>query len=232
MNIKNAKEMKENVSEIIKNRIKCTKNSKLNNKNGIKFTKNSKKMTKKEKDKLTKFNKFMSKFLIVEYVLCTGILLTVNNIELIRKNKALQQTIESQQETIYNLTETNKKLSDSEIINTQVKYMSYKETSVKTDSRKYLGKFKITHYCACTKCCGKNAKGITASGKKVEENKTIAVDPKVIKLGSTVYIDGYGLMEAQDTGSAIKGNIIDVYIPDHNKALKLGVTYKDVYIVE
>lgn len=79
---------------------------------------------------------------------------------------------------------------------------------------------------------GPNAKGITASGKKVEENKTIAVDPKVIKLGSTVYIDGYGLMEAQDTGSAIKGNIIDVYIANHQEALKLGVQYKDVYIVK
>lgn len=232
MNFKNAKEIKEKVDEIVKNRTKCIKISKNSCKNDKKSIKSNKKMTKKEKDRLTKFNKFMSKFLIFEYVVCTGILLTVNNMELIRKNKALQQTIESQQETIYNLTETNKKLSNSEIINTQVKYMSYKETSVKTDSRKYLGKFKITHYCACTKCCGKNAKGITASGKKVEENKTIAVDPKVIKLGSTVYIDGYGLMEAQDTGSAIKGNIIDVYIPDHNEALKLGVTYKDVYIVE
>ena len=39
-------------------------------------------------------------------------------------------------------------------------------------------------------------------------------------------------MEAQDTGSAIKGNIIDVYIADHQEALNLGVVYKDVYLVK
>ena len=99
------------------------------------------------------------------------------------------------------------------------------------NEREYLGKFKITHYCACKKCCGENAQGITASGKRVEEGKTIAVDTKVIKMGSKVYIDGYGEMEAQDTGSAIKGNIIDVYVADHNQALKMGVVYKDVYLV-
>ena len=100
------------------------------------------------------------------------------------------------------------------------------------DSKVYLGRFKITHYCACKKCCGANAQGITASGKRVEEGKTIAVDTKVIKMGSKVLIDGYGEYEAQDTGSAIKGNIIDVYVADHNQALKMGVQYKDVYLIK
>ena len=96
----------------------------------------------------------------------------------------------------------------------------------------YLGNFKITHYCACKKCCGPNAQGITASGKKVQEGKTIAVDTKVIKMGSQVKIDGYGTYEAQDTGSAIKGNKIDVYVADHQRALQMGVTYKDVWLVK
>lgn len=107
-------------------------------------------MTKKEKDKL---NKFLTKFIIIEYVICTGVVLNINNLELIRKNKALQQTIESQQETIYNLTVTNEKLSNLKVINTQVKYSAVKEKTVKTENKTYLGKFKITHYCACTKCC-------------------------------------------------------------------------------
>ena len=118
-------------------------------------------------------------------------------------------------------------------------YITEEENSIvvepdasKDNNKVYLGNFKITHYCACKKCCGPNAQGITASGKKVQEGKTIAVDPKVIKLGSQVYIDGYGEYEAQDTGSAIKGNIIDVYIADHNEALKLGVQYKDVYLIK
>lgn len=114
----------------------------------------------------------------------------------------------------------------------EAKVETEKEETIKEENKIYLGKFKITHYCACKKCCGPNAQGITASGKKVEEGKTIAVDPKVIKLGSKVHIEGYEDMEAQDTGSAIKGNIIDIYIANHNEALKLGVKYKDVYLVK
>ena len=105
------------------------------------------------------------------------------------------------------------------------------ENKCTQDDKIYLGKYKITHYCACKKCCGPNAQGITASGKKVEEGKTIAVDKSIIKLGSKVKIDGYGTYEAQDTGSAIKGNKIDVYVADHQRALQMGVVYKDVWLV-
>lgn len=103
------------------------------------------------------------------------------------------------------------------------------ETEEQVTAYRNLGNFKITHYCACKTCCGKNAQGITASGKRVEENKTIAVDPKVIPLGTKVMINGQEY-EAQDTGSAIKGNIIDIYVADHQEALKLGVKYADVYV--
>ena len=52
------------------------------------------------------------------------------------------------------------------------------------------GTYTITHYCACTRCCGEYADGITATGTKATANRTIAVDPKVIPLGSEVLIDG------------------------------------------
>ncbi|MGG7179088.1 3D domain-containing protein [Clostridium paraputrificum] len=58
--------------------------------------------------------------------------------------------------------------------------------------------------------------GITATGRKPVYNpngiSTIAVDPRVIPLGSKVYVKGYGYAIAADTGGAIKGNIIDVYL--------------------
>lgn len=136
-----------------------------------------------------------------------------------------------------NMSTTNDNQFTPEIITEQVNYMSKEEKTVINDCDKsednkiYLGKFKITHYCACKKCCGANAQGITASGKRVEEGKTIAVDASVIKMGSKVLIDGYGEYEAQDTGSAIKGNVIDVYVADHNQALKMGVVYRDVYLL-
>ena len=41
---------------------------------------------------------------------------------------------------------------------------------------------------------------------------TIAVDPRVIPLGSLVYVENYGKAIAADTGGAIQGNIIDVFV--------------------
>ncbi|MGH0430761.1 3D domain-containing protein [Bacillus hominis] len=52
--------------------------------------------------------------------------------------------------------------------------------------------------------------------------KLIAVDPAVIPLGSTVYVEGYGTAIAGDTGSAIKGHIIDLLMPDSATASNWG----------
>ena len=85
-----------------------------------------------------------------------------------------------------------------------------------------IGTFEFTAYCPCTKCCGANAKGITASGTKVQANRTIAVDPKMIPLGSKVHIEGYGDYIAEDRGGAIKGNKIDMFFYTHQEALNFG----------
>ena len=53
-----------------------------------------------------------------------------------------------------------------------------------------LGSFTVTHYCTCAKCCGKS-NGITASGRAAVPHYSIAVDPKVIPLGTVVWLD-YG----------------------------------------
>lgn len=85
----------------------------------------------------------------------------------------------------------------------------------------------LTAYTAGYESTGKTPShpdyGITASGARVKENHTIAVDPDVIPLGTLVYIEGIGIRKAEDTGSAIKGHKIDVYIPDLEEALKFGV---------
>jgi 3D (Asp-Asp-Asp) domain-containing protein len=88
--------------------------------------------------------------------------------------------------------------------------------------------FKATAYCSCKRCCDKDPSdkwyGITASGKKAKWG-TIAVDRKVIKLGSTLRIDGFPdtIFRAEDVGGAIKGKHIDVWFPSHKEALKFGV---------
>lgn len=106
------------------------------------------------------------------------------------------------------------------------------ETASKWES---IGEFKLTAYCPCEKCCGIWAKnrpnGIvyTASGAKAEAGKTIAVDPDVIPYGTEVKIGDHTYI-AQDSGSAIKGNKIDVYYDDHSAALAHGVKYAEVMV--
>lgn len=91
-----------------------------------------------------------------------------------------------------------------------------------------LGKFQIYHYCPCVKCCGKSD-GITSTGARAREGRTIAVDPEVIPLGSTVMIDGEEYI-AEDTGGKIKGNKIDVFVESHQEAIQKGTYKTDVYL--
>lgn len=93
-----------------------------------------------------------------------------------------------------------------------------------------LGRFKITHYCCETynHICGEG-KGVTRLGTPVRPG-VISVDPKVIPLGSKVMIDGQ-IYTAEDTGGRIKGNIIDMAVSTHQKALELGVYHTTVYLI-
>ncbi|PFH90670.1 LysM peptidoglycan-binding domain-containing protein [Bacillus sp. AFS088145] len=77
---------------------------------------------------------------------------------------------------------------------------------------------------AYTASC-KGCTGITATGINLKENpntKVISVDPSVIPLGSKVNVEGYGVAIAGDTGGAIKGNRIDVFIPNKQDAINFG----------
>ncbi|MDQ0902515.1 3D domain-containing protein [Paenibacillus sp. V4I7] len=85
----------------------------------------------------------------------------------------------------------------------------------------------LTAYTAGVESTGKKAShpmyGITFSGLKAKEGRTIAVDPAVIPLGSTVFIDGIGIRKAEDIGSAIRGSRIDVFMNDLSEAQEFGV---------
>ena len=92
-----------------------------------------------------------------------------------------------------------------------------------------LGTFKLTAYCKCSKCCGKWAGGKTASGTTPTAGRTIAVDTSVIPFGTKVVING-NTYTAEDTGSAIKGNKIDVYFSSHQAALNFGRQSAEVFV--
>ncbi|WP_079914909.1 3D domain-containing protein [Paenibacillus sp. 32352] len=85
----------------------------------------------------------------------------------------------------------------------------------------------LTAYSAGAASTGKSTEhpqyGLTSTGTRVTEGRTIAVDPKVVPLGWWVYIDGLGFRRAEDTGSAVKGNIIDVYFDSNDYANRFGL---------
>lgn len=90
-------------------------------------------------------------------------------------------------------------------------------------------------YSACT---GKHRNATTASGVKavagtgdINNPHIISVDPRLIPLGSRVYIAGYGFARALDTGSSIKGNRIDLLFPTHSSALKFGRRQLKIYLL-
>lgn len=112
--------------------------------------------------------------------------------------------------------------------------VSYSSSLLATDAikknAKSLGNYKLTFYCPCATCNGV-AGAKTASGTTPTEGRTIAVDSSIIPLGSRVYIDGYGVFIAEDTGGAIKNNKIDVFLSSHSRCYDLGVKYANVYLL-
>lgn len=88
---------------------------------------------------------------------------------------------------------------------------------------------KTTGYCNCARCAGKWAGAPTASGTRPKQGRTIAVDKRLIRLGTKVQI-GSRTYVAEDTGSAIKGKKIDIYYSSHSRAQSHGVKYQNIKV--
>lgn len=89
--------------------------------------------------------------------------------------------------------------------------------------------FKITAYCPCSKCCGKQT-GITASGTRATAGRTIAASSQYA-FGTKLVINGK-VYTVEDRGGAIKGNKIDIYMNTHAEALAWGVKYLPVQVAK
>ena len=89
--------------------------------------------------------------------------------------------------------------------------------------------FKVTAYCSCSKCCGKQT-GITASGTRATAGRTIAASGQY-SFGTKLLING-NVYTVEDRGGAIKGNKIDIYMDSHSQALAWGVKYLPVQVVQ
>jgi 3D (Asp-Asp-Asp) domain-containing protein len=88
----------------------------------------------------------------------------------------------------------------------------------------------VTHYCACAKCCGVNADGITASGKTAQRG--MVAMSSYYPFGTQIMINGVMYTVEDRGGSGIENNIhrVDIFIPDHQEALRLGKFTTTAYI--
>ena len=113
-----------------------------------------------------------------------------------------------------------------------------KKNTIKTEKGTFVYNKKLnmksTAYTAGPESTGKNpgdsGYGVTASGMKAQKG-VVAVDTSVIPFGTKLYIEGYGYAVAGDTGGAIKGNKIDVFLDNYSDAIKYGVRNVDVYVL-
>ena len=83
--------------------------------------------------------------------------------------------------------------------------------------------YEITAYC--------ETGNPTASGVMPKVGRTIATDPRVIPTGSRVWVQGFGIRIAEDTGGAVKGNVIDVYVGDYDEAIEWGRRLRKVVVL-
>lgn len=135
-----------------------------------------------------------------------------------------------------NCPEIKASVSDNvKIIGEPKEDVQIKVNTPKEEKAVYMGDFVATAYCICYKCCGKTpqhpAYGVTASGKRATPGRTVAVDPNVVPLGSTVIVNGKEFYVAEDTGKAIKGNRLDICFSTHESALQFGRQIVEVEVI-
>ena len=118
----------------------------------------------------------------------------------------------------------------NKIVQVQTKVITSRASVARTTgSSGESGVYKITAYCSCSICCGKQT-GITASGARATANHTIAA-PRTFSFGEHVSINGT-TYTVEDSGGAIQGNRIDIYMDSHAEALAWGVRYLYVEVLD
>lgn len=91
---------------------------------------------------------------------------------------------------------------------------------------KRLGTFTVRAYTHYTHPPNK-----TASGTAPRVGRTVAVDPRVIPLGSRIYVEGVGELVAEDTGTNIKGRSLDLFLSSIQECIRFGRHQRDVYLL-
>ncbi|MGX5588098.1 SH3 domain-containing protein [Bacillus bombysepticus] len=162
-----------------------------------------------------------------------------DNARKLAQQKAAEQKAEQEQENARKLAQQkaaeqkakqeqeNAKLAQQKVAEQKEKQPVAKETEKNTQSSSREFQVVATAYTADPLENGYKAgdQVKSALGHNLTANpnmKLIAVDPSVIPLGSKVWVEGYGVAIAGDTGGAIKGNKIDVLMPDKGTSSSWG----------
>jgi uncharacterized protein YabE (DUF348 family)/3D (Asp-Asp-Asp) domain-containing protein len=130
-----------------------------------------------------------------------------------------------------NTANANAMATSSQLMTTRSKDFAYKNSYVMIATAYDLS------YASTGKLPGMKDYGITASGTKARVG-AVAVDPKVIPLGTKLYIEyadgtgGYGYATAEDTGSAIKGYRVDLFFNTYQECIEFGRRRVIVYVIE
>ncbi len=146
----------------------------------------------------------------------------------------VQEGSEGKEKRDYKVTYIDGKESDRELISTETlvpvedktiaygMYMDFSAPSGLSYSKKISGMKALSYYVSGNP---HGSYGLPCT------YGTVAVDPNVIPLGTTLYIEGYGYAVANDVGTSIKGNIIDVYMEYGPQCYTWGARKVDVYII-
>lgn len=158
----------------------------------------------------------------------------------VQKGDTLYKIANTHKVSVSTLKSWNNLKSDTIKLNQSLKISSKaataakkKKTPSRTTDDKVVKEIVVSASAFTATCNG--CSGVTSTGINLKRNpdvKVIAVDPKVIPLGTKVYVEGYGYAVAGDTGSAIKGNKIDVFFSSKSEAYKWGRKSVKVKILE
>lgn len=108
-----------------------------------------------------------------------------------------------------------------------VAYMKTKSLSAEPVSHwRSMGTFRITHYCPCN-ACGTGT-GLTASGRKAQLGRTVAMNKKDAPIGAHVLINGKEYV-VEDRG--VKPGVVDIFVSSHKEALRLGTYKAEVFVL-
>lgn len=170
---------------------------------------------------------------MLNIILCIITLISLNKALDVLNNKIYQEQIKIHYTDLQSIKGVFDVLYPKDILNIkkEIEYQKPIKIELIELKEKDLGNFKITAYCNCPVCCGKYAGlGKTKTGTTVTANRTIAVDPNIIPLGSKVKINNQEYI-AEDTGSKVKGKHIDIYYNTHEEAIEKGLSYEEVILI-